>query len=123
MLLGKKNHPYFHVHVYNSLNFHTPSLKLHDFVNYRSAHTFTKNGMLLAINKKVNKHHLTIRHGCEHAHISKRELNLSYIMGVSIPAPSERKPYVPHVMGVGSAMPFKEANCFGCGHTHTVVKL
>ena len=41
-------------------------------------------------------------------------------MGVSVPIPSETKPYVLYVVGVGSPIPFQEADPFS--YTPYVVK-
>lgn len=49
-----RSHPNFQVHIHNLLDFHTSSVKLHEFVICGLLHMFTKHGLVLFINKKVN---------------------------------------------------------------------
>ena len=56
-MLWVKNHLCFYERVYNSLHFHTTSVK-HDLVNWPSSHVSPKITYFLPVNEQVNKHRM-----------------------------------------------------------------
>ena len=70
------------------------------------------------MNKKVNNTvvlYLAVRQECEHTHASERE---PYKLGEHT---HRKKTYMPQVMGVGSPIPFQEAESFSYGYMPYIV--
>ena len=62
--------PTLSYNIHNLVNFHTISTKHYDFVNKEFGHMSVKTGVILCINKQVNKQNccliFALRRGCRH---------------------------------------------------------
>lgn len=107
-------HPHLNAHAHNSLNFHTVTMELHNFVNLRSSQVLSKNGAFLSLNYKQVKKQQSCTVPC---HISfgwthlyrQRETSCAICCGCGVTYTFLRGitfPYTPYVMGVTTSTLF-----------------